>query len=156
MISAFKSFWKNAFNFSGRATRSEYWFFMLDNVIIGFILGFLMGITGVLSDSGTPNFLVMAIYYIYLFAIIIPSISLVIRRLHDIGKSGWWYLGLIALNLLCGIGSIVMLVFMCLDSTPDNQWGPNKKMMNAYNQYANPYGQAPYQDPNQYNQNGPY
>ncbi|MDE7126165.1 MAG: DUF805 domain-containing protein [Muribaculaceae bacterium] len=51
MKHAWKSFWGNYFNFSGRSTRSEYWFFMLDNIIVAFILGFLMGI-GIAINGG--------------------------------------------------------------------------------------------------------
>ena len=56
-------------------------------------------------------------------ATLVPQIAITIRRLHDIGKSGWYYLiGLIPL-----VGGIILLVWMCQDSTEDNQWGPNPK-----------------------------
>ena len=145
MISAFKSFWKNAFNFSGRATRSEYWFFMLDNVIIAFILGFIMGFGSAIDggiDGANGGFLSVICtipYFLYCIALIIPSISLTIRRLHDIGKSGWWYLICCLLNIFCGIGGIILLVFTLLDSQSDNKWGPNPKNI-EYNTYINnPY-----------------
>lgn len=158
MISAFKSFWKNAFNFRGRATRSEYWFFMLDNIIIAFILGFIMGI-GTVIDGGEGGFVTFVCnipYVLYLIAIIIPSLSLTIRRLHDVGKSGWWYLGCTLLNVFCGIGSIILFVFTVLDSKPDNQWGPNPKNMiyNPYNQQS--YNQQPYNQNTYNNYNDPY
>ncbi|MNZ89121.1 Inner membrane protein YhaI [compost metagenome] len=61
---------------------------------------------------------------LYSLAILLPSLALVVRRLHDTGRSGWWVLiGFIPL-----IGFIVLLVFMCTDSDPDtNQYGPNPK-----------------------------
>lgn len=111
MKHAWKSFWGNYFNFSGRSTRSEYWFFMLDNIIVAFILGILMGI-GIAINGGNGGMITILFsipYYIYLLAIIIPSLALCVRRLHDIGKSGWWYLICMLLNFACGIGGIVFI-----------------------------------------------
>lgn len=125
MIEAYVAFWKNYVNFSGRARRSEYWYVMLMNIILGivfFILGRISVIgffTGILSG-------------IYSLAILIPTISLAIRRLHDTGKSGWLYL----LILIPLVGSIIMIVFFATDS----QYGPNaygenpKGMGNPINQ----------------------
>ena len=62
-------------------------------------------------------------YVIYLFAAFIPCISLQVRRLHDIGKSGW----LLLLNFIPIIGPIVLLVWFCRSSESDNQYGPNPK-----------------------------
>lgn len=158
MISAIKSFYKNYFNFSGRSTRSEYWYFMLANIIIAFILGFIMGIGVALDggDKGVFTFIFGIPYAIYLLSIIIPSYALLVRRFHDIGKSGWWILICILLNFICGIGSIIMLVFCCMDSVPDNQYGPNPKTMN-FNPYGNPNnGMYNQYNNNPYNQNGPY
>lgn len=182
MKQAWSSFWHNYFNFSGRSTRSEYWWFVLDNFIIGIILGIIMGIGQALDRGRTGFFTIITYipYVLYMLAIIIPSIALQIRRLHDVGKSGWWLLICMALSFVCGIGSIILIVFMCLDSVPDNQWGPNPKGyfmgQNPYNM-GNPYGGQPnqnpynnpysnnqygnnqnqnYYDPNQNNQNGPY
>ena len=64
--------------FNGRARRKEYWMFVLFNVIIAFVLGIIDNLIGT-----TP-----IIYILYMLAIIIPSISVAVRRLHDIGKSG--------------------------------------------------------------------
>lgn len=136
MISAFKSFWKNAFNFSGRATRSEYWLFILANMIVVFILSFIMGI-GTAINGGKGGFATLLFsipYAIYCVMAIIPCLSLNIRRLHDIGKSGWWYLWCSLLSPICGIGGIIMLVFLLTDSKPDNQWGPNPKGNTHYYQ----------------------
>lgn len=157
MKHAWKSFWGNYFNFSGRSTRSEYWFFMLDNIIVAFILGILMGIGIAINrgDGGMITILFSIPYYIYLLAIIIPSLALCVRRLHDIGKSGWWYLICMLLNFACGIGGIVFIIFMCLDSKPDNQWGPNPKGMMYNNYYGNQqYYNNPYNNqPQNYEQN---
>ncbi|WP_407268584.1 DUF805 domain-containing protein [Radiobacillus sp. PE A8.2] len=101
--------------FEGRARRTEYWMFTLINIIIGIIFSIMETIyEGIVILS--------AIYYL---AIIIPGLAVTVRRLHDIGKSGWWYfIGFIPL-----VGPIILLVFTCLDSEEGyNSWGPNPKI----------------------------
>ena len=106
--------------FSGRARRQEYWMFVLFNIIgsiiINAIAGVLYGVTGVAAFTYLGA--------IYNLALLLPALAVFFRRLHDIGKSGWWWL--IALIPLIGI--IVLIVFCCLDSQPgENQYGPNPK-----------------------------
>lgn len=99
--------------FDGRARRQEYWMFTLFNIII---IAVLFAIDVALG-LGFLNL-------IYSLAVLVPSIAVCIRRLHDTGKSGWWIL----ISLVPAIGAIVLIVFMVLDSTPgDNQFGPNPK-----------------------------
>ena len=102
--------------FNGRATRSEYWYFVLFSiiayVIAGIVDGFLVGVTG-----GYP---VLSI--LLGLGFLIPSIAVAVRRLHDIGKSGWWYL--IAFIPLVGL---ILIAFFVMDSKDDNQYGPNPK-----------------------------
>ncbi|QKE72042.1 DUF805 domain-containing protein [Arthrobacter citreus] len=76
---------KNSFNFSGRARRKEYWRFTLTNTLINFL------ITGVLVST-KASFVVNIMAIIYNVLMFIPSLSVSIRRLHDIGKNGWWLL----------------------------------------------------------------
>jgi uncharacterized membrane protein YhaH (DUF805 family) len=96
-------------DFKGRARRKEYWMFTLINGIIGFVMG-LLGLT-ILS-------------WIYSVAVFIPSLAVGVRRLHDIGKSGWWIL----LFLIPVVGWIWLIVLSIQDSLPgENQWGPNPK-----------------------------
>ncbi len=112
--------------FHGRASRSEFWYFMLFYLLIDIVLVFIdllvvdpmLGITP--DQAGQGGLLEI----IYALAMLIPSIALAVRRLHDIGKSGWWYLiGLIPL-----VGALVLLYFFVLDSQPGtNQYGPNPK-----------------------------
>lgn len=104
---------KNYANFKGRARRKAYWMFVLFNFIVAFVLGFIDGLLGITILST-----------IYSLAILIPSLALCFRRLHDIGKSGTWILiGLIPL-----IGEIILIVFFCMDSQAgENQYGPNPK-----------------------------
>lgn len=100
-------------DFSGRARRTEYWMFTLFNAIISLILGFVLATIGLVFLS-----------YIYSIAILIPSLAVCIRRLHDIGKSGWWYL----IGFVPVVGTIVLLIWFCTDSQPgNNEWGPNPK-----------------------------
>jgi len=111
--------WKNALNFNGRAQRSEYWFFYLFNIIISFCLGFVDGVAGlqVMESIGILSTL-------YSFAVIIPAIACGVRRLHDIGKSGW----MMFIALIPCIGGLLLLFWFVQDSQPgNNQYGPNPK-----------------------------
>lgn len=106
--------------FTGRARRSEYWYYYLFYVLI------LIGLAIVDAISGTFNAAVgMGLLSgVFGLAMLIPSLAVSVRRLHDTGRSGWWLL----LGLLPLIGAIVLLVFMLLDSKPgDNQFGANPK-----------------------------
>lgn len=106
---------KKYVEFKGRARRKEYWFFMLFNVIISFVLGVIDGVIGM--DIGILG-------AIYSLGVFLPSLAVTVRRLHDTDRSGWWILiGLIPL-----IGAIVLLVFMCLDGNRgDNRFGADPK-----------------------------
>jgi uncharacterized membrane protein YhaH (DUF805 family) len=106
--------------FSGRARRREYWFFVLFNLIISAVLSIIDVFVGTYSASAGIGVLTC----IYTLAVLLPGIGVSIRRLHDTGRSGWWLL--IALVPL--VGAIVLLVFMLLDSEPTtNAYGPNPK-----------------------------
>lgn len=124
MIEYYKMALNKYADFTGRSRRSEYWFFVLGNLIIYFVLAFLGGLIGGATGSEAAGAVPMLLLGVFGLAIIIPSIAVAVRRLHDTGRSGWWYLiGIIPL-----IGSIVLLVFFVQDSEPGaNQWGPNPK-----------------------------
>jgi len=106
--------------FSGRSRRKEYWYFVLFNVIAAVVLSLIDMLLGTFSSSSNIGLL----SGIYSLAVIIPTLALSVRRLHDTDRSGWWILiGLVPL-----IGSIVLLVFYVMDSTPgQNRFGPNPK-----------------------------
>jgi uncharacterized membrane protein YhaH (DUF805 family) len=106
--------------FSGRARRKEYWYFVFYNAIISFVLGILDAVTGTdIAEVG-----IGLTGGIYTLAVIIPTIAVSVRRLHDIGRNGWWLL----IFLFPLIGAIVLLVFMVQDSKPgQNQYGANPK-----------------------------
>ena len=99
--------------FSGRARRKEYWMFVLFNMVFTFVLGFLDGIL-------SAGFLVV----FYYLAVLLPWIAVAVRRLHDVGKSGWFlFIGLIPI-----IGAIWLLVLYCIDGdVGENNYGPNPK-----------------------------
>ena len=117
MGEAVKLYFSNYGNFSGRARRSEYWKAL---IAVGLISGVFSGLMVV---NETMAAIMSVITLIWSFAIIVPSLAIVVRRLHDTGHSGWCYFcGLIPL-----VGGILLFVWMCTDSTEDNQWGPNPK-----------------------------
>lgn len=111
-VEAFKSFWKNYFNFNGRASRREYWFVVLWNVIVGAVLGFGLGLSFVGMIASAVSFgdgfsasAVFASFFggllaIYSLVALIPTLSLSVRRYHDTGLSGWWFAGLYVANLI--------------------------------------------------------
>ncbi len=127
-LEAYKAYWRNYVNFSGRSKRSEYWYTFLWNAIIMTIFWIIMLIIGLSSASvatGTaypgevfgamyagPALFILVIMWLFGIANIIPAISLMVRRFHDIGKSGWFVL----LGLIPFVGSIIIIVFMCLPS----------------------------------------
>ena len=107
--------------FEGRARRAEYWMFTMFNILvsIGIVLlemGVLLGILGI-NTAGIFNL-------IYTFAVLLPGLSVLVRRLHDTGRSGWYFF----ISLIPIIGSFVLLYFLIQDSAPgENQYGPNPK-----------------------------
>ncbi|MBS1353500.1 MAG: DUF805 domain-containing protein [Coprobacter sp.] len=112
--------WKQYADFSGRARRKEYWIFSLINNIIIFFLYILQ----IVMIESTLWLIFPIILFLYAMAVFLPGLAVNIRRLHDIGKSGWWYL----IYLIPIIGAIWLTVLMCLDSEPgENQWGENPK-----------------------------
>lgn len=112
--------WKQYADFSGRARRKEYWIFSLINYIIIFFLYILQ----IVMIESTLWLIFPIIFFLYAVAVFLPGLAVNIRRLHDIGKSGWWYL----IYLIPIIGTIWLTVLMCLDSEPgENQWGENPK-----------------------------
>ena len=111
-------------DFSGRARRKEYWMFVLFNfifVIVAMILDNILGLT--FKVAGQSMFYGW-LYLAYCLAVFIPNLAVCVRRLHDIGKSGWYYF----LAFIPLIGAIILLVWACFDSQAgENKWGPNPK-----------------------------
>ena len=112
---------KNYAGFSGRARRKEYWMFALFNVIFAFVLGFIDGFVGGYYDPGIGIGILGGLYSL---AVLIPGLAVSVRRLHDVGKSGWMLL----IALIPLIGAIWLLVLMVTDSdSGENQYGANPK-----------------------------
>src|SRR6185503_8344371 len=108
-------------DFSGRARRKEYWMFYLINTLISIVIAIIDTVLGLGYQSG-----VTVLYCLYSLAILVPSIAVTFRRLHDTGRSGWWWL----IALVPIIGTIIFLVYMASNSEPgDNRYGPNPKAM---------------------------
>ncbi|RUO30389.1 DUF805 domain-containing protein [Aliidiomarina soli] len=110
--------------FQGRARRKEYWMFVLFNLIVSIILGFIdAGIGTFNAETGLG-----LLSGVYALAIFIPSLAVLVRRLHDTGRSGWWIL----IAFIPLIGAIVLLIFLVQDSKPeDNKYGSNPKAIAA-------------------------
>jgi len=105
--------------FSGRARRKEFWWFGLFTAAVSFVLAFFEGMIGLAADTQ-----VSILAGLFSLAVLVPSIAVTVRRLHDTNRSGWWSL----LGIVPLIGSIVLLVFLVADSTPGtNSYGPNPK-----------------------------
>lgn len=112
--------------FDGRATRSEYWYFILFYIILTFIVVLLDTFVVNPMLGATPEQAVQGgiLQVILALSLLIPSIAVGVRRLHDIGKSGWWIL----VGLVPIIGALVLIYFYVLDSQAgSNHYGPNPK-----------------------------
>lgn len=120
-------------DFSGRTSRKEFWMFqlMMILIVVAFftvltVLGIGLASDGTESSGGTLFFVLWFIPIIlFTLAIIVPSIAINVRRLHDIGRSGWWYL----IGFVPWVGGLIAIILACLPSQKGtNKWG------------ANPYG----------------
>ncbi|WP_055525052.1 DUF805 domain-containing protein [Streptomyces graminilatus] len=104
--------------FSGRARRKEYWMFALFSIIISVVLQIIDSVIGT-SILGI----------VYSLAVLLPSLGVAVRRLHDTGRTGWWLL----IAIIPLVGAITLLVFACLDGDQgDNKYGPNPKLAPQY------------------------
>ena len=162
MVDAVKSVLTQYIGFSGRARRSEYWYWVLATILAGVVVGIIELILGVGSESSGPLSSLLNL------AIFLPGMAVGFRRLHDTGRSGWWiggfYIGLFVfaiiigalfgasisrevgtglaesigvIAIMFGIGAliymIVLLVFFCSDSdVGPNKYGPNPKNEGNY------------------------
>jgi len=107
-------------DYSSRSRRKEYWYFALVMIIYNVIL------TGISSVLNKISIIPVIISILIFIPSILFELPLAVRRLHDTGKSGWWML-----LCLTGIGAIVILIFCCLDSDPqNNEYGPSPKYGN--------------------------
>lgn len=106
--------------FSGRARRKEYWMFILFHIIFLIVAAIIDNVLGTAFEGVGYGL----IYLLYSLAVLLPGIAVAVRRLHDVGKSGWFLL----IVLIPIIGGIWLLVLFCLDGTPGkNKYGANPK-----------------------------
>lgn len=118
-------------DFGGRARRTEFWMFVLVNVVISIVLGIIDTATGTANAyavGGMASYSPGILGGIYALAVLIPSIAVTVRRLHDTDRSGCW----IFIQLIPVVGSIVMLVFTCIEGTRGpNRFGADPKLVTA-------------------------
>ena len=120
----------NYANFNGRARRKEYWMYTLVFTVLLIALMTIMFSVLSFSDetgieTGPSVYLTVILVIVFLFAHFIPTIALTVRRLHDTGKSGWWYL----IVFVPYLGNFVIFIFTLIDGDRgDNKYGSNPKI----------------------------
>ena len=122
---ALRAFWSNYRNFKGRARRSEYWFIQLFLVATNLAAAV---IDLALMDGDVDRFIANGgggiVGLIWILATIVPALAVLVRRLHDTNRSGWWAL----IGLVPIIGTIAILIFTVTDSTQgENRYGASPK-----------------------------
>ena len=126
---AYKSYWKNAFNFRDRTSLTGFWWaFMLNSIIVICLLVFAyLVISGAAARAGHPNPLAfvhpiaaIVIFFVWPAITIVPSLALVVRRLHDTGRSGFSYL--VALIPVAGALILVYFLASATKNTPGNRY----------------------------------
>ena len=122
---AIRSFWSRFADFKGRSRRSEYWYVQLFLVVTNLAVA---GIDLALMDGDLERFIANGgggiVGLIWIFATIVPALAVLIRRLHDTGRTGWWAL----VGLVPFVGAIVLLVFTVSDSSNgENKYGTSPK-----------------------------
>lgn len=131
--SAYKAFFKNYVNFKGRSRRSELWYVGLANVLIVLIAYILLIPDFLLMSEGIGDIanqmieIIVIVGFLFTYELIcfVPNLSLSVRRLHDIGKSGWYLL----MGCIPIIGTIILFVYSVTDSdSGDNRYGKNPKL----------------------------
>lgn len=105
--------------FSGRARRSEYWFFVLFNVLVSIVAAILDTVVGSNLGAGTGIFSLVVT-----LGLLVPGLAVSWRRLHDTDRSGGWFF----ISLIPIVGPILLIVWQAQDSTPGaNKYGPSPK-----------------------------
>jgi len=116
--------WQRYAEFTGRSRRMEFWMFFLYNVVILLVL-YLASVGFALVKQPEMGASMYFIYFAYAMVALVPCVACTVRRLHDIGKNGWWIL----LVLVPFVGAIVLLVMTALDGNRGpNQYGPDPKL----------------------------
>ena len=112
----------NYANFNGRARRKEYWMFTLFFLLFALLAGFVIGILSAVGETAAMIAIILAV--VWYLAHLVPSLAVTVRRLHDTGKSGWFYL----LAIIPYIGSLIIFIFTVIEGDKgDNKYGPDPK-----------------------------
>lgn len=107
-------------SFSGRAPRSEFWWFYVFTFLFTYVVAIVFFGIGYLCGDTSGGFIAMAVGVgLYCLLMFLPSLAVTVRRLHDTGRSGWWYL----ISFVPFIGGICLFVFLLLDSQEENEYG---------------------------------
>ena len=112
----------NYANFNGRARRKEYWMFTLFFLLFALLAGFVIGILSAVGETVAMIAIILAV--VWYLAHLVPSLAVTVRRLHDTGKSGWFYL----LAIIPYIGGLIIFIFTVMQGDKgDNKYGPDPK-----------------------------
>ena len=122
MVEATKEFFSRYTDFKGRTTRANFWWACLGIFLITFVVGIICSLLGGTLTATEPVDLSTyfsnignIIYIVYCLVLVLPSIAICVRRLHDINKSGWWYL----LNFVPCVGGIVLFIFYLMPTVKE-------------------------------------
>jgi len=111
-------------DFSGRARRKEYWMYTLFNALFAVAAMVIDNILGLSFEIQGQSMGYGYVYLLYILVVLIPGLAVAVRRLHDVGKSGWFFL----IALIPLIGGIWLLILFCTDGdSQPNKWGDNPK-----------------------------
>ena len=125
---AVKLILSHPFQFSGRARRSEFWWGYLAMFLALLAAGMFGSIFVAMESLRFVGFAILAVVYVAFFGV---SLAMISRRLHDTGRSAWWFL----ISFIPFIGGIVLFVFELTDSQPnENEWGESPKYAPAFNE----------------------
>ena len=112
----------NYANFNGRARRKEYWMFTLFFLLFALLAGFVIGILSAVGETVAMIVIILAV--VWYLAHLVPSLAVTVRRLHDTGKSGWFYL----LAFIPYIGGLIIFIFTVIEGDKgDNKYGLDPK-----------------------------
>ena len=126
MIESAKSAYSQYFSISGRASRYEFWSFMLYQFVGLILIGCICVLASyVFDDKRGLSFTLMALWYLFH---LIPNFTILVRRLHDTSRSGWWLL----LVCLHGLGVLILFIFTLSRSSEDNEYGPKRDLKYWY------------------------
>lgn len=118
-----KVFLRNYATFTGRARRSELWYYTLANMIL-VIPFYIIAMIGMAGEQGMLSTVGLLVYIVVILATFVPSLAVAVRRLHDVNRSGWFYF----IAMIPLIGGIILLVWFCTEGDRyTNNYGPDPK-----------------------------